>query len=59
MTGLFHFFEAICIGKFAIDLIDSFMSHFTDTYEIVRRITPEGVDFFFVSFGEREVIKIV
>ena len=35
------------------------MSHFTDTYEMVRQITQEGVDFFFVSFGEREIIKIV
>ncbi|HVU57361.1 MAG TPA: hypothetical protein VHD83_20000 [Puia sp.] len=35
------------------------MSHFTDTYEIVKQITPEGVNFFFVSFGEREIIKVV
>ena len=35
------------------------MSHFTDTYEIKRAITNEGIDFFFMSAGKREIVKIV
>ncbi|HEY8969427.1 MAG TPA: hypothetical protein VIM64_10040 [Puia sp.] len=35
------------------------MSHFTDTYEIAQQITQDGIDFFFVSLGNRDIIKIV
>lgn len=35
------------------------MGHFTDTYEIKSEITSQGIDFFFLSEGRREIIKVV
>jgi len=35
------------------------MSNFTDAYEIVPQTTEGGLDFFFVSDGNREIVKII
>jgi hypothetical protein len=59
MTGLFHFFRPESIGKFVVNLIDSFMSHFTDTYEIRSKITERDLYFFFLSEGKKNIIKVV
>ena len=42
-----------------MNLIDSCMSSFTDAYEILSDVTETGIDFFFVSKGERNILKIV
>jgi len=42
-----------------VNLIDSFMSNFTDTYEMEGEITEDGIEFLFVSDGKKEVPKII
>jgi hypothetical protein len=47
------------VGNFAVNLIVSFMSNFADAYEITGQLTENGIDFFFMSLGKRDVVKII
>jgi hypothetical protein len=42
-----------------MDLIDRFMSNFTDTYEVTSSVTETGINFFFVSEGKKDVFKTI
>ena len=35
------------------------MSNFTDTYEMTRKMTENGIDFLFMSEGKKDIVKII